>query len=107
MFRAEPREPEPVNVNASPTVVQGKMPLEFALPVCTGFQPSELADTNCSCDLYVLTEQKKQTASNLYLLTSNKKLQYRQIMEFPKKLERKERQAKFRKWKPRVAVSEK
>ncbi|XP_040317611.1 intermembrane lipid transfer protein VPS13D isoform X5 [Herpailurus yagouaroundi] len=33
-------------------------------------------------------------------------LQHRQIMEFLKELERKERQVKFRKWKPRVAVSE-
>ncbi|ELW68630.1 Vacuolar protein sorting-associated protein 13D [Tupaia chinensis] len=32
-------------------------------------------------------------------------LQYRQIMEFLKELERKERQVKFRKWKPSVAVS--
>ncbi|KAF6112219.1 vacuolar protein sorting 13-like protein D [Phyllostomus discolor] len=33
-------------------------------------------------------------------------LQYRQVMGFLKELERKERQVKFRKWKPRVAVSE-
>lgn len=33
-------------------------------------------------------------------------LQYRQIMGFLKELERKERQVKFRKWKPKVAVSE-
>ncbi|XP_026916178.2 intermembrane lipid transfer protein VPS13D isoform X5 [Acinonyx jubatus] len=33
-------------------------------------------------------------------------LQHRQIMGFLKELERKERQVKFRKWKPRVAVSE-
>ncbi|XP_058408923.1 intermembrane lipid transfer protein VPS13D isoform X7 [Diceros bicornis minor] len=33
-------------------------------------------------------------------------LQYRQIMEFLKELERKERQVKFRKWKPKVAISE-
>lgn len=33
-------------------------------------------------------------------------LQYRQIMEFLRELERKERQVKFRKWKPKVAVSE-
>ncbi|XP_007940863.1 vacuolar protein sorting-associated protein 13D [Orycteropus afer afer] len=33
-------------------------------------------------------------------------LQYRQIMEFLKEVERKERQVKFRKWKPKVAVSE-
>ncbi|XP_036316795.1 vacuolar protein sorting-associated protein 13D isoform X8 [Pipistrellus kuhlii] len=32
-------------------------------------------------------------------------LQYRQIMGFLKELERKERQAKFRKWKPKVAIS--
>ncbi|XP_069893508.1 intermembrane lipid transfer protein VPS13D isoform X2 [Dipodomys merriami] len=32
-------------------------------------------------------------------------LQYRQIMEFLKELERKERQVTFRKWKPKVAVS--
>uniref|UniRef100_A0A8C0WT13 UBA domain-containing protein n=1 Tax=Castor canadensis TaxID=51338 RepID=A0A8C0WT13_CASCN len=32
-------------------------------------------------------------------------LQYRQVMEFLKELERKERQMKFRKWKPKVAVS--
>ncbi|XP_046516082.1 intermembrane lipid transfer protein VPS13D isoform X2 [Equus quagga] len=33
-------------------------------------------------------------------------LQYRQIMEFLKELERKERQVKFRKWKPKVAIFE-
>ncbi|XP_030661823.1 vacuolar protein sorting-associated protein 13D isoform X1 [Nomascus leucogenys] len=32
-------------------------------------------------------------------------LQYRQIMEFLKELERKERQVKFRRWKPKVAIS--
>uniref|UniRef100_A0A8D1GNZ7 UBA domain-containing protein n=1 Tax=Sus scrofa TaxID=9823 RepID=A0A8D1GNZ7_PIG len=73
-------------------------------PVCA----SALLKRNCSKEP-LRSRHAPRIECDIHLETIPLKLsqlQYRQIMEFLKELERKERQAKFRKWKPRVAVSE-
>ncbi|XP_054993601.1 intermembrane lipid transfer protein VPS13D isoform X1 [Sorex araneus] len=73
-------------------------------PVCA----SALLKRNCSKEP-LRTRHTPRIECDIQLETIPLKLsqlQYRQIMEFLKELERKERQVKFRKWKPKVAVSE-
>ncbi|XP_039079082.1 vacuolar protein sorting-associated protein 13D isoform X1 [Hyaena hyaena] len=73
-------------------------------PVCT----SALLKRNCSKEP-LRSRHTPRIECDIHLETIPLKLsqlQYRQIMEFLKELERKERQVKFRKWKPKVAVSE-
>ncbi|XP_007463251.1 PREDICTED: vacuolar protein sorting-associated protein 13D [Lipotes vexillifer] len=73
-------------------------------PVCV----SALLKRNCSKEP-LRSRHSPRIECDIHLETIPLKLsqlQYRQIMEFLKELERKERQLKFRKWKPRVAVSE-
>ncbi|KAG8505608.1 Vacuolar protein sorting-associated protein 13D [Galemys pyrenaicus] len=73
-------------------------------PVCA----SALLKRNCSKEP-LRTRHSPRIECDIQLETIPLKLsqlQYRQIMEFLKELERKERQVKFRKWKPKVAVSE-
>uniref|UniRef100_A0A8C5KMK6 Vacuolar protein sorting 13D n=1 Tax=Jaculus jaculus TaxID=51337 RepID=A0A8C5KMK6_JACJA len=72
-------------------------------PVCA----SALLKRNCSKEP-LRSRHSPRIECDIQLETIPLKLsqlQYRQIMGFLKELERKERQAKFRKWKPRVAVS--
>nr|XP_060482139.1 intermembrane lipid transfer protein VPS13D [Panthera onca] len=73
-------------------------------PVCA----SALLKRNCSKEP-LRSRHTPRIECDIHLETIPLKLsqlQHRQIMEFLKELERKERQVKFRKWKPRVAVSE-
>ncbi|XP_017915808.1 PREDICTED: vacuolar protein sorting-associated protein 13D isoform X1 [Capra hircus] len=73
-------------------------------PVCA----SALLKRNCSKEP-LRSRHTPRIECDIHLETIPLKLsqlQYRQIMEFLKELERKERQVKFRKWKPKVAVSE-
>uniref|UniRef100_A0A8C3W7P5 Vacuolar protein sorting 13 homolog D n=1 Tax=Catagonus wagneri TaxID=51154 RepID=A0A8C3W7P5_9CETA len=73
-------------------------------PVCA----SALLKRNCSKEP-LRSRHTPRVECDIHLETIPLKLsqlQYRQIMEFLKELERKERQVKFRKWKPKVAVSE-
>ncbi|XP_024605692.1 vacuolar protein sorting-associated protein 13D isoform X4 [Neophocaena asiaeorientalis asiaeorientalis] len=73
-------------------------------PVCA----SALLKRNCSKEP-LRSRHTPRIECDIHLETIPLKLsqlQYRQIMEFLKELERKERQLKFRKWKPKVAVSE-
>lgn len=73
-------------------------------PVCA----SALLKRNCSKEP-LRSRHSPRIECDIQLETIPLKLsqlQYRQIMEFLKELERKERQVKFRKWKPKVAVSE-
>ncbi|XP_004678577.1 PREDICTED: vacuolar protein sorting-associated protein 13D isoform X2 [Condylura cristata] len=73
-------------------------------PVCA----SALLTRNCSKEP-LRSRHSPRIECDIQLETIPLKLsqlQYRQIMEFLKELERKERQVKFRKWKPKVAVSE-
>lgn len=73
-------------------------------PVCA----SALLKRNCSKEP-LRTRHTPRIECDIQLETIPlrlSQLQYRQIMEFLKELERKERQAKFRKWKPKVGVSE-
>uniref|UniRef100_A0A6I8NRD1 Vacuolar protein sorting 13 homolog D n=1 Tax=Ornithorhynchus anatinus TaxID=9258 RepID=A0A6I8NRD1_ORNAN len=73
-------------------------------PICT----SALLRRNCSKEP-LRSRQTPRLECDIQLETIPLKLsqlQYRQIMEFLKELERKERQLKFRKWKPKMAVSE-
>ncbi|XP_029801769.1 vacuolar protein sorting-associated protein 13D [Suricata suricatta] len=73
-------------------------------PVCT----SALLKRNCSKEP-LRSRHTPRIECDIRLETiplELSQLQYRQIMEFLKELERKERQVKFRKWKPKVAVSE-
>ncbi|XP_058531396.1 intermembrane lipid transfer protein VPS13D isoform X2 [Ochotona princeps] len=72
-------------------------------PVCA----SALLKRNCSKEP-LRSRHRPRIECDIQLETIPLKLsqlQYRQIMEFLKELERKERQMKFRKWKPKVAVS--
>ncbi|KAB1268544.1 Vacuolar protein sorting-associated protein 13D [Camelus dromedarius] len=72
-------------------------------PVCA----SALLKRNCSKEP-LRSRHTPRIECDIHLETIPLKLsqlQYRQIMEFLKELERKERQVKFRKWKPKVAVS--
>uniref|UniRef100_A0A286Y024 Vacuolar protein sorting 13 homolog D n=1 Tax=Cavia porcellus TaxID=10141 RepID=A0A286Y024_CAVPO len=72
-------------------------------PVCT----SALLKRNCSKEP-LRSRHSPRIECDIQLETiplTLSQLQYRQIMEFLKELERKERQVKFRKWKPKVAVS--
>ncbi|XP_040843870.1 vacuolar protein sorting-associated protein 13D isoform X2 [Ochotona curzoniae] len=72
-------------------------------PVCA----SALLKRNCSKEP-LRSRHRPRIECDIQLETIPLKLsqlQYRQIMEFLKELERKERQVKFRKWKPKVAVS--
>ncbi|XP_039698117.1 intermembrane lipid transfer protein VPS13D isoform X2 [Pteropus medius] len=73
-------------------------------PVCA----SALLKRNCSKEP-LRSRHSPRVECDIQLETIPLKLsqlQSRQIMEFLKELERKERQVKFRKWKPRVAVSD-
>ncbi|NWR10533.1 VP13D protein, partial [Paradoxornis webbianus] len=73
-------------------------------PVCT----SALLKRNCSKEP-LRSRHTPRLECDIQLETIPLKLsqmQYQQIMGFLKELARKERQLKFRKWKPRVAVSE-
>ncbi|XP_073089324.1 intermembrane lipid transfer protein VPS13D isoform X7 [Manis javanica] len=73
-------------------------------PVCA----SALLKRNCSKEP-LRSRHTPRIECDIHLETIPLKLsqlQYRQIMAFLKELERKERQTKFRKWKPRAAVSE-
>ncbi|XP_006885807.1 PREDICTED: vacuolar protein sorting-associated protein 13D [Elephantulus edwardii] len=73
-------------------------------PVCA----SALLKRNCSKEP-LRSRHNPRIECDIQLETIPLKLsqlQYRQIMAFLKELERKERQVKFRKWKPKVAVSE-
>ncbi|XP_004411222.1 PREDICTED: vacuolar protein sorting-associated protein 13D [Odobenus rosmarus divergens] len=73
-------------------------------PVCA----SALLKRNCSKEP-LRSRHTPRIECDIHLETIPLKLsqlQYRQIMEFLKELERKERQVKFRRWKPKVAVSE-
>ncbi|XP_060026866.1 intermembrane lipid transfer protein VPS13D isoform X2 [Erinaceus europaeus] len=73
-------------------------------PVCA----SALLKRNCSTEP-LRSRHSPRIECDIQLETiplTLSQLQYRQVMEFLKELERKERQVKFRKWKPRVAVSE-
>ncbi|KAM6218900.1 intermembrane lipid transfer protein VPS13D [Rhynchocyon petersi] len=73
-------------------------------PVCA----SALLKRNCSKEP-LRSRHNPRIECDIQLETIPLKLsqlQYRQIMGFLKELERKERQVKFRKWKPKVAVSE-
>ncbi|XP_047579572.1 intermembrane lipid transfer protein VPS13D isoform X3 [Lutra lutra] len=73
-------------------------------PVCA----SALLKRNCSKEP-LRSRHSPRIECDIHLETIPLKLsqlQYRQIMEFLKELERKERQVKFRRWKPKVAVSE-
>ncbi|XP_047373490.1 intermembrane lipid transfer protein VPS13D isoform X5 [Sciurus carolinensis] len=72
-------------------------------PVCA----SALLKRNCSKEP-LRSRHSPRIECDIQLETIPLKLsqlQYRQIMGFLKELERKERQVKFRKWKPKVAVS--
>ncbi|XP_020137266.2 intermembrane lipid transfer protein VPS13D isoform X1 [Microcebus murinus] len=72
-------------------------------PVCA----SALLKRNCSKEP-LRSRHSPRIECDIQLETIPLKLsqlQYRQIMEFLKELERKERQVKFRKWKPKVAIS--
>ncbi|MEJ1272417.1 vacuolar protein sorting 13D [Cricetulus griseus] len=72
-------------------------------PVCA----SALLKRNC-CKEPLRSRHSPRIECDIQLETIPLKLsqlQYRQIMGFLKELERKERQVKFRKWKPKVAVS--
>ncbi|EDL29728.1 mCG140286, isoform CRA_b [Mus musculus] len=72
-------------------------------PVCA----SALLKRNCSKEP-LRSRHSPRIECDIQLETIPLKLsqlQYRQIMAFLKELERKERQLKFRKWKPKVAVS--
>ncbi|XP_007491817.2 intermembrane lipid transfer protein VPS13D isoform X1 [Monodelphis domestica] len=72
-------------------------------PVCA----SALLKRNCSKEP-LRSRHTPRIECDIHLETIPLKLsqlQYRQIMEFLKELERKERQLKFRKWKPKVAIS--
>ncbi|EDL81065.1 vacuolar protein sorting 13D (yeast) (predicted), isoform CRA_b [Rattus norvegicus] len=72
-------------------------------PVCA----SALLKRNCSKEP-LRSRHSPRIECDIQLETIPLKLsqlQYRQIMAFLKELERKERQVKFRKWKPKVAVS--
>ncbi|XP_034358412.1 LOW QUALITY PROTEIN: intermembrane lipid transfer protein VPS13D [Arvicanthis niloticus] len=72
-------------------------------PVCA----SALLKRNCSKEP-LRSRHSPRIECDIQLETIPLKLsqlQYRQIMAFLKELERKERQMKFRKWKPKVAVS--
>uniref|UniRef100_A0A8C0Q575 UBA domain-containing protein n=1 Tax=Canis lupus familiaris TaxID=9615 RepID=A0A8C0Q575_CANLF len=73
-------------------------------PVCA----SALLKRNCSKEP-LRSRHAPRIECDIHLETIPLKLsqlQYRQMMAFLKELERKERQSRFRRWKPRVAVSE-
>ncbi|KAK9392132.1 vacuolar protein sorting-associated protein 13D [Crotalus adamanteus] len=72
-------------------------------PVCT----SALLKRNCSKEP-LRSRNRPRLEFDIQLETIPLKLsqmQYRQIMDFLKELERKERQLKFRKWRPKVTVT--
>ncbi|XP_054856929.1 intermembrane lipid transfer protein VPS13D isoform X2 [Eublepharis macularius] len=72
-------------------------------PVCT----SALLKRNCSKEP-LRSRHSPRLEFDIQMETIPLKLsqtQYRQIMDFLKELDRKERQLKFRKWKPKVAVT--
>ncbi|ETE58511.1 Vacuolar protein sorting-associated protein 13D [Ophiophagus hannah] len=72
-------------------------------PVCT----SALLKRNCSKEP-LRSRNMPRLEFDIQLETIPLKLsqmQYRQIMDFLKELDRKERQLKFRKWRPKVTVS--
>ncbi|XP_074831975.1 intermembrane lipid transfer protein VPS13D isoform X2 [Carettochelys insculpta] len=72
-------------------------------PVCT----SALLKRNCSKEP-LTSRHTPRLECDIQLETIPLKLsqmQYQQIMEFLKELDRKERQLKFRKWKPKVMIS--